>query len=79
MQQHAAELLPMVLGAIGVLLAMLVGVVAWLFQRVWAMLGQIFGLLRELERELRGDMLDHERRISALEGQCQACRRRSTD
>lgn len=76
MIEHAAELLPVIAGALCALLAVVAGLVGWLFQRVWAMLGQIFDLLRELEKDLRGDLVQLDRRISAIEGRCNACHRR---
>lgn len=72
--EHAAELLPVVFGLLIGLLAILAGLVGWLFQRVWAMLGQIFNLLRALENDLRGDHAALDRRVATIEGRCQACR-----
>ena len=70
-----AELLPIFAGMLGGLILLLAAVIGWLFQRVWSMLGQIFALLRDLEKDMRGDLLQLERRVSALEGKCSTCRR----
>lgn len=72
MTQHAAELLPFVIWIVVALGSALIGLLSWLGALVWKRLGEITELLRAIERDLRADLVDLDRRVSKIEGRCSA-------
>jgi sensor domain CHASE-containing protein len=77
MAEHANELIAL----IGVMFFLLISVLAWIGNRVHTRLDnltatvdakfeQIHTVLSSIERDLRGDLVDLDRRISRLETRC---------
>lgn len=70
MTQHAAEILPVVIWIMVALGSALIGLLSWIGAFVWKRLGDIAELLRAIERDLRADLSDLDRRVAKIEGRC---------
>jgi len=69
------ELIKILLGAIGSLLGLLVVVVGWIGARIHNRLDSISGSLSKIERDLRGDLAQLDRRITRTETLLETCPR----
>lgn len=79
MAEHANELMAL----LGIFFTLLVSVLAWIGNRVHTRLdaltstvdtkfNELHTVLSSIERDLRGDLVDLDRRVSSLEGRCNA-------